>query len=54
VTIVFILLVGAVVLHGLHREGLITAVRGPNNNLGCIPLLAVFILTIWLITKIPV
>jgi hypothetical protein len=54
VTVVIILIVGAVVVHSLHRQGLITAIRGPNNNLGCIPLLAVFVLTLWLITKIPV
>jgi hypothetical protein len=51
---VFVVLVVAIVFSNLRREGLITAFRGPNNNLGCIPLLAVFILTIWLITKIPI
>jgi hypothetical protein len=48
------IIAGAVVFHNLHQQGLITAFRGPNNNLGCIPLIAVFILTIWLITQIPV
>jgi hypothetical protein len=49
----FLLIVGIVVFNNLRQQGMITAMRGPNNNLGCIPLLAFFVFCIWLITRIP-
>jgi hypothetical protein len=50
--VVFLIIVIMVVFNNLREQGMITAMRGPNNNLGCIPLLLVFILTIWLIARI--
>jgi hypothetical protein len=52
--VAFLIIVVMVIFSNLREQGMITAMRGPNNNLGCIPLLMVFILTIWLITLIPV
>jgi hypothetical protein len=51
--VAFLIIVILVVFNNLREQGMITAMRGPNNNLGCIPLLLVFIFTIWLITRIP-
>jgi hypothetical protein len=51
--LIFLIIVVMVIFNNLREQGMITAIRGPNNNLGCIPLLLVFILTIWLITLIP-
>ena len=51
--VALLLIVAVVVFNNLREQGMITAIRGPNNNLGCIPLLLAFIFTIWLITLIP-
>jgi hypothetical protein len=51
--IAFLIIVVIVIFNNLREQGMITAIKGPNNNLGCIPILLVFILTIWLITQIP-
>jgi hypothetical protein len=51
--IFFAIIIALVVFNNLREQGMITAWKGSNNNLGCIPLLLVFILTIWLITLIP-
>jgi hypothetical protein len=53
IIVAFLLIVVMVIFNNLREQGMITAIKGPNNNLGCIPLILVFILTIWLITQIP-
>jgi hypothetical protein len=50
--VAFLIIVAMAVFNNLREQGMITAMRGPNNNLGCIPLLLAFIFTIWLITLI--
>jgi hypothetical protein len=50
--ILLVIVVVMVIASNLHSQGLITAWKGPNNNLGCIPLLLFFIFCVWVITLI--
>jgi hypothetical protein len=50
--ILLMIIVIMVVTSNLHSQGLITAWKGPNNNLGCIPLLLVFLFTLFVITHL--
>jgi hypothetical protein len=52
--IIIVIIIIMVVFSNLNQQGMITAWKGPNNNLGCIPLLLVFIFTIWALCQLPV
>jgi hypothetical protein len=54
ILIILVILVVMIVFNNLNQQGVLRWWQGPNNNLGCIPLLLVFLATLWLITKIPV
>jgi hypothetical protein len=51
---IIVIIVIMVVFSNLNQQGVITVWKGPNNNLGCIPLLLVFVFTIWVLCQLPV
>jgi hypothetical protein len=54
ILIIFLIIVVMVVFSNLNQQGVIRPWRGPNNNLGCIPLLLVFIFTILALCQLPI